>query len=79
MMKINAVRIGAVLLPLLLSQSYAFAATRDHGAVPHKSAVMHVARPTFRAAPAFAIPSTPPAMTRAPDMSDMWPYYLDIG
>lgn len=78
MMKMNVVRIGAVLLPLLLSQSYAFAATRDHGAVaPHKSMVVHVTQPAFRAAPSFTIPSTPPATPR--DMSDMWPYYLDLG
>jgi hypothetical protein len=79
--KMNIVRFGAVLLPLLLSQSYAFAATRDHGAAaPQKSVVMHVMQPAFRATPDEAIMLTPGTTARAVrDMSDMWPYYLDLG
>jgi hypothetical protein len=80
MMKSNAVRFGAVLLPLLLSQSGAFAATRDHAAAtaPRRAAVVHVHQPVLHAAPGNAIWSAMPHHGTT-DMSDMWPYYLDLG
>jgi hypothetical protein len=79
MMKSNAVHIGAVLLPLLLSQTGASAATRGHDeARSYGAHVMQVRQPASRAAPGHPVIATMPyrGMT---DMSDMWPYYLDLG
>lgn len=71
------IAVGAVALPLLLSQSQAFAATRDRGGARlHKAVVMPVARPADSAPIGVVAPRMSPA---GGDMSDMWPYFLDLG
>ncbi|MET0222390.1 MAG: hypothetical protein ABW213_17210 [Tardiphaga sp.] len=79
LMKSNAARIGAVLLPLLLSQTGAFAATRGHDETrSHRAPVVQVHQSAPGAALGNPVFATMPHRGM-PDMSDMWPYYLDLG